>query len=398
MSLTSNEIRQIKDKVSYSEIDTCFTKYMEGVTNTINLCNKVLHGELPKPIEDNKETLIFNSDTVRKLSELTDLHFLEVQSSIDIKKTTVENWQQSNDKVKNDIENNVSEVIPELKAIHGRLRGRIQKIEALYQSVRFINNGFSELATKKTELTVTQEEWEDELGKELTKELIDKKCLQTGSNSRYANSGKNGNPTKARYGAYEDFSKGPKEAKQLNETMKSDIEKLTKEIDDFKKKWEKDADVSTKVANVLQEELSRRDQDFNELDVEMDGNEDSDEEDVEDERSQRQLYDNNNDNEDDSSNNDDDESERNEEGNGQLSDSPTDVVNAEDEADMEEEEDEANMKEEEDEAQDISNGFESQTASVEPGIGEESDRRDEVIADNELASDAPSKFDESNLS
>ena len=396
MSLTPNEIRQIKDKVLYSEIDTSFTKYMEGVTNTASICNQLLRGELAVPTEENKDAIPFNGDIVKNLSESTDLHFLEVQSSIDIKKTTVENWQQSNDNVKNDIKNNVSEVLPELKAIHGRLRGRIQKIQALYNNVKSINKGFNELATNNTDLTVTQEEWENELGKDITKELITKNCLQIKNNSRYASSGKTGDPTKDRYGVYENFSKGPKEAKQLNKTMKSDIEKLTKEIDEFKKKWQKDADVFTKVTNVLQEELSKRDQKLHEFDIEMDGNEDSDDEyeedderrdNNEDERSQRQSYDDNNENGDESSSiaeDGEDETEGNgdnqEEENEKLSNIPANVENEDEDVDMNE-----------GEPQQQSDAFESQTTSVEPVLNQESDRANDASQDYELTSDVPSE-------
>lgn len=392
MSLSPNEIRQIKDKVLYSEIDTSFARYMEGVTNTTNLCNQLLRGELVALAEENKEAIPFNSDTVRNLSESADLLFLEVQSSIDIKKTTVENWQQSNDNVKNDIDNSVSQVLPELKAIHGRLRGRIQKIQALYNNVKSINKGFSELATNNTDLTVTQEEWENELGKEITKELINKKCLQIENNSRYSSSGKTGDPTKDRYGVYENFSKGPKEAKQLNKTMKTDIDKLTKEIDEFKKKWQKDADVFTKVTNVLQEELSKRDEKIHESDIEMDGNEESDEDDEdederrgnnEDERSQRQPYDSNNENGEESSADEGDEIEKNEEQeeeNGLSSNSPASVANADEDVDMNE-----------GEPQEQSEAFESQTASLEPVLEQESDRVDDTNEEYELASDTPNE-------
>ena len=78
---------------------------------------------------------------------------------------------------------------------------------------------------------------------------------------------------------YEDFSNGPKEARRLNIAMKSDITKLTKEIDLYKHKWLKDADIFSKITNVLQDELSKRDVPLNGPDIDMEGNENSDEDD-----------------------------------------------------------------------------------------------------------------------
>ncbi|CAB4257014.1 Mft1p [Maudiozyma barnettii] len=269
MSLTDIEIRQVKDKVLFSEIDTPFTKYVEGVKKVTNICNDLLSGSLDTSKDGINGSNAFNEITINSLSEASELHFLEVQSAIDTKKVSVENWQQSNDQVRKDIENNVGEVLPELKNIHSRLRSRIGKLQALYDSVKSINQEFNTLATGRTSLAVSQEEWEQELGKDITHQLIKQNHLKI--ESRYSKQEK--------LGVYEDFSNGPKEAKRLNIAMKSDITKLTKEIDLYKHKWLKDADIFSKITNVLQDELSKRDVPLNGPDIDMEGNEDSEEDD-----------------------------------------------------------------------------------------------------------------------
>ncbi|SMN18733.1 similar to Saccharomyces cerevisiae YML062C MFT1 Subunit of the THO complex [Maudiozyma saulgeensis] len=363
MSLTDAEIKQVKDKVLYSEIDTSFTKYVEGVKKVTTLCNQLLSGHLETSEDGLNVNSTFNEGTVNSLSESSELHFLEVQSAIDIKKIAIENWQQSNDQVRKDIENNVGGTLPELKNIHFRLRSRIAKIQALYDSVKSINQEFNTLATGKTNLAVSQEEWEHELGKDITDQLIKQNHLKI--ESRYSK--------QERLGVYEDFSNGPKEAKRLNNAMKSDITKLTKEIDVYKNKWLKDADIFSKITNVLQDELSKRDVQLSGTDIDMEGNEESEEDEEDETRKnteegllQRQRY-----SEDEANHQHSDE--YSDEENGQVSETANMSGNEDQDIEMAEEEDEEEEDREE-EGSRTENGsevYDTKDTLVEPNLNNE---------------------------
>lgn len=285
MSLSATEIKQIKDKVLYSELDRPFHRYVEKVNDVTKLCHNILEGNL-KPVDSqdgNSNQSELNSNVVQDLSDSAELRFIEAQASIDSKKIAFENWQQENDKVKDDIEHNVEPVLSELGNIRDRLRSRITNLRTLYDNIKTINGEYEALSTGKTTLEVTREEWEKELGKDVTDKLIDLHYLKVSTKSRYT-------PT---YHVYDDFSKGPKEVKRLNKSMKGDIAKLDQELGLYKQKWLKDADVFSKITGVLQDELAQRNMDIA-GDENMDGNADSEEEDEEqdarDERLERHVF------------------------------------------------------------------------------------------------------------
>lgn len=270
MSLTDAQIKQVKEKVLFSEFDTPFSRYFDLVGKVTKLSNQVLNATLTDDTEtDNGRKNTLSDTLVRELKESSELHFLDAQSSIEVKKVAFENWQQSNDKVKDNIETNAEQAIPQLKDIHTRLRSRIMKIRKIYENVQMVNREFEALSEGRTSLTVSREEWEEELGKDITDELIQKKYLKVDTNSRYSEKSE-------KFRVYDDFSKGPKEAKRLNVNMKSDIAKLGQELSIYKDKWRKDADIFSNITNILQDELVRRNVEM-ENDENMEDNEESEE-------------------------------------------------------------------------------------------------------------------------
>ena len=285
MSLNNVQIKQIKDKVLYSELDRPFNRYIDKVTEVNRLCHNILEGNIQSGKSEETETKDpeFSAKVVQDLATSIELRFIEVQTSIDSKKIAFENWQQENDKVRDDMEHNVEPVLSELSGIRDRLRSRISNLRTLYDNVNTINGEYDALSGGKTTLEVTREEWEKELGAEVTDKLIQLHYLKRGKSSARGDY----------YHVYDDFSKGPKEVKRLNINMKTDITKLGQELDTYKQKWLKDADVFSKITNVLQDELTHRDMDRS-GDENMDENGDSDEEDEEqearDERMERHVF------------------------------------------------------------------------------------------------------------
>lgn len=262
MSANSFQTEQVRTKVLFSEVDTPFNGYLDILGKVTKLTNQVLTGQLENYETDNK--VEFNEQFIDGLVQVTDLKFLELQSSIDVKKVAEENWEQANNDTIERMEDQLESKIPEMRDSYISLQDRIARVRKLYAAVSKVNSEMETLLESNTSLSTTKSEWEHELGPELTEKLIKQNYLRKSGKS-------NGED---RYRVYDNFTKGPKELKHINKSIKSDIDRLSQELDLYKQKWLQDADIFTRITSVLREELAKRDMD---VDVEMDEDDDQDE-------------------------------------------------------------------------------------------------------------------------
>ncbi|CCF59822.1 hypothetical protein KAFR_0I00410 [Kazachstania africana CBS 2517] len=248
MPLTNVQVNQVKKKVHYSEQDGAFNKYVDVIGRVTKLSDQILRGQLPEPSAE--EESVLSGEKIKALKETAQVRLLEIQSSIETKKIASEHWQQSYEQMRDSVDAQAKEALPQLKKIQSRLGDHIYRLQRMYDSVHLLNKEMEALSRGKTSISISREEWDKELGVSLTNKLIESNYLKT-DNSRSTSSEK-------KYRVYDDFSKGPREVKHINDSMKSDIEKLSKELVSYKGKWLKDANVFSKITSILQEEMSRR--------------------------------------------------------------------------------------------------------------------------------------------
>lgn len=272
---TPSQTEQVRTKVLYSEVDAPFNGYIDILGKVSKLANHVLNGKLQE--HESEAAFQFNASYVNDLEQATDLRFLELQSSLDVKKIAQENWEQSNNDTIEYMETKLKDTIPELNNLQTKLRDRIIRIRELYESVSKVNTEVEVLLEGSTSLTATRSEWEEELGSQLTEKLIEQNYLRK--------SGTSDNEDK--YRVYDNFTKGPKELKHINTSIRTDIDRLNQEVNAYKSKWMKDAEIFTRITSVLREELIKRDMNTN-IDVEMDEEDEDQEEEANKDRYKRQ--------------------------------------------------------------------------------------------------------------
>lgn len=270
-----SQTEQVRTKVLYSEVDAPFNGYIDILGKVTKLANHVLNGKLQE--HESEAAFQFNALYVKDLEQATDLRFLELQSSLDVKKIAQENWEQSNNDTIEYMETKLKDTIPELSNLQTKLRDRIIRIRELYESVSKVNTEVEVLLEGNTSLTATRSEWEEELGSQLTEKLIEQNYLRK--------SGTSDNEDK--YRVYDNFTKGPKELKHINTSIRTDIDRLNQEVNAYKSKWTKDAEIFTRITSVLREELIKRDMNTN-IDVEMDEEDEDQEEEANKDRYKRQ--------------------------------------------------------------------------------------------------------------
>lgn len=265
MSLSDISRKQVKNKVLYSELDVPFNKYLETLSKVTRLTNKVLHGQLNENDEDDMS--IFSLDAIDEIFDMAQLRFLSLQTSIESKKVLHENWQQSNQYLLHSVDEKAQKALPQLKKLHKQLKVKLDRLTKMSDSVIVINKEIESLSDGRTRISITKKQWESELGKPITERLISENYLKRDNSS---NNNVN-DPQEIKYSALDDFSVGPQESKQLNNTLKEDLQKLQKELNHYKDLWLKDAEVFVRITDLFQEELKKRQLNGgNNIDVDMD--------------------------------------------------------------------------------------------------------------------------------
>lgn len=268
MSLTPLQMDQVRTKVSYSEVDLPYNGYMDILTKVTRLSGNILRGQLQKYCE--QQNIDFNGDYVQELETIADQKFLELQSSLDVKKVAQENWDQSNSETVRNMEDKIQDVMPQLEEFKDNLQNRTTRVRELYDSVSKANNELEILLEGRTSLTAPKLQWEKELGTNLTEKLIGQNYLK-----------KTGSSDEEKYRVYDNFTKGPNELRHTNEAIKIDIQRLSEELGAYKTKWLKDADIFSQMTSILRDEMSRRDLDIQQAeddDEEMEDDEEPEEE------------------------------------------------------------------------------------------------------------------------
>lgn len=279
MSSVDISTKQVKTKVLYSELDVPFNKYLDVLSKVTRLTHKILNGTLDK---NNEEDInLFNVQTIDEMLDTSQLRYLALQNSIESKKVAHENWVHHNQVLLDTLDDRSHDILTDLKKCRDQLNHRLDRITKMYKNIDMINKEIESLNDGRTSISISREQWESQLGQPLTDLLIKNNYLRKDTMQKTIVEDVN----KIKYRTIDDFSIGPQEAEQVNRTMKDDIIKLNKELNQYKDQWLKDAEIFTKITDLFQEELKKRqltiNQNNEDSDVDMDVDvEDEDEDDV----------------------------------------------------------------------------------------------------------------------
>lgn len=248
-------MEQVRTKVFYSEVDLPYNGYMDILAKITKLSTQILKGRLQE--YSSELQFEFDEGFIAELENNADQKFLELQSSLEVKKVAQENWDQSYGETGQFMEDKLQDILPQLKDLRSDLQSRTVRVREMYESVNKVNRELEILVEGRTSLTSSKVQWEKELGVNLTERLIKQGYLK-----------KTGSQEEEKYRVFDNFTKGPDELKHTNKTIKSDIERFSEEVATYKTKWLKDADIFSKMTSALKEEMGKRDLDLQYQDVE----------------------------------------------------------------------------------------------------------------------------------
>lgn len=147
MTLNNEEVKEVKDKVNYGDVDLSFNRYLDVLGKAVSMSDDLLGGN----VDEEGQVDTFTKANIEKLKQTAELRFIDAQANIDVKKIGYENWQKYNEKVfkaLQDNEDNSSDELERLKLFQENLRDRIKRVSEMYDSVKNINKQPSHSSNK----------------------------------------------------------------------------------------------------------------------------------------------------------------------------------------------------------------------------------------------------------
>lgn len=256
--MTENINKFVRTKVQYNESDLPFNKYLSILHGVNDLTHKLLYGEINKfdtvvdETDPYDKSFKLNDTVINKCRDTLQLRYLELVQSLETRKTEMDNWQESNEKTMNIIQNDLNDKLPHMYEVRDQLRGKIKRLNKLYDNVNKINVALMDINRGNIVISVSKRQWNDTLGESLTDKLIQKKILKKENNTNAID------PLNERYSIYDNFTETAKIMKQQNINVTQDIANLNNDLKKYKENWLQDAKIFSKISSVLQDEIHRR--------------------------------------------------------------------------------------------------------------------------------------------
>lgn len=277
--LTKEEARRVHNRLALYTPDVQINSYLSSVSRVSEMCHAILKGELKD--EDNL--------TKEKLDELSN----DIQLKYVNLGTFIEGEKLKNAAHDTAVAANVERIkaemdakLPIIQDLNGELMLRNKRLEALNSDIDEFNLQQEKLVSSSSNLDAYRKDWEEALGKDLLEKLIAAKVFTSRSLVIHEADGHTYNTEKLSVSS--NFSASESELRRTNNLMKKDIKRLTVELEDYKTKWLKNAQVFGKISAILQDELISRELGPSGI-IEDDENEEEDDEDEdEDHRYKRQ--------------------------------------------------------------------------------------------------------------
>lgn len=275
--LTKEEARRVHNRLALYTPDVQINSYLNSVSRVSEMCHAILKGELKD--ED--------SLTKEKLDELSN----DIQLKYVNLGTFIEGEKLKNAAHETAVAANVERIkaemdakLPIIQDLNGELMLRNKRLEALNSDIDEFNLQQEKLVSSSSNLDAYRKDWEEALGKDLLEKLIAAEVFTSRSVVIHEADGHTYNTEKLSVSS--NFSASESELRRTNNLMKKDIKRLTVELEDYKTKWLKNAQVFGRISAILQDELISRELGPSGI-IEDDENEEEDDED-EDHRYKRQ--------------------------------------------------------------------------------------------------------------
>ena len=88
MTLNNEEVKEVKDKVNYGDVDLSFNRYLDVLGKAVSMSDDLLGGN----VDEEGQVDTFTKANIEKLKQTAELRFIDAQANIDVKKIGYENW------------------------------------------------------------------------------------------------------------------------------------------------------------------------------------------------------------------------------------------------------------------------------------------------------------------
>lgn len=205
----------------------------------------------------------FNKESLCKLRANIGTKYVENKIMIECEKVRAAVHEYGVEMTLNRAKNQLEGISSELCAFKKEFETRNYRLEQLSKDAQDFNYENHQMGIDMTILKLSKEAWEDLVGAKSFEKLQEIDVLHLEADGLYR--------------MKERLVEGEEELKCINSVMKSDIERLKKDLNHYQSKWLQNAEVIEKIGQVLEQSLIERN-----LEVKSNGNEADMEEEEED--------------------------------------------------------------------------------------------------------------------
>ncbi|AGO12477.1 AaceriAER130Wp [[Ashbya] aceris (nom. inval.)] len=269
--ITQDQMQQVQKRLAVYQQGSYFASYLSSVGQVHELCQAILLGQL-------SEEHSFSQETIQKLRDDIRVKYLENKIMIESDKLRTDLQDSAVESGVGLLKARLPERVTAVEELGQELEARNTRLRQMTRDVEAFNRENRQLATSATTLRWERKEWENLLGVEEFGRLLESGIFQQERSGLFQ--------------VKERLFEGEDELQRINALMKADIERLSRELQQYQARWLQNAGVLERIGQILEQEaiLRKGGQTSDDVDMEEnDGNEEDEEDEADDESFARQL-------------------------------------------------------------------------------------------------------------
>ncbi|AET37408.1 Mft1p Ecym_1157 [Eremothecium cymbalariae DBVPG len=235
--ITPEQVQQVQKRLAVYQQGGYFSSYISTVSHVHDICHSILMGQLTE--EPN-----FSKASLKKLRDDIGTKYVENKIMIECDKMKVDVLDTSTEAVIDQVKAELQEKIPMVRDLRHEIESRNERLELMARDIEDFNYENHQMASSVTTLKLNKESWVDLLGEDSFNRLLSSGIFNQDRNGIYM--------------VRERLFEAEDELKRINLVMKADIERLSNDLEHYKKKWLRNAAVMERIGSVLEREIAER--------------------------------------------------------------------------------------------------------------------------------------------
>ncbi|SCV04866.1 LANO_0G13146g1_1 [Lachancea nothofagi CBS 11611] len=246
----SSDVKTVEKRLAVYNPDTQLNVYLNAVSEVSSLCFAALMGKL----EDKHELSL---DKIREWRKDITLKRTDAEIYLESEKLKVQMEGVSATENIDEIKLQMDKDLVKIRQRNEILRHRNEMLRAMNSHIDLVNEELEDMQGGRSRLSASQEEWEEQLGAKAVATMLRANIFK-----RQIVKVRDGEDTEYEHeelSVSSNFSRNTEDLRRTNDSMKGSVQRLQSELKDYQSKWLHNAGLFDKIADVLKDELTKRD-------------------------------------------------------------------------------------------------------------------------------------------